>query len=56
MFLYVMDVKSRDKLLSLGFKLLKSNDKKTLWVFVNSEKQTFNEIDISCVISDVLTF
>lgn len=56
MFLYVMDTESRDKLLKLGFELLKENDKKTIWVFVNNKEQTFDVVDVPCVVSDVLTF
>lgn len=56
MFLYVMDTESRDKLLNLGFELLKENDKKTVWVFVNKSDQTFDVVDVPCVVSDVLTF
>lgn len=56
MFLYVMDVESRDKLLHLGFELLKENDKKTVWVFVNKPDQTFDSVDVPCVVSDVITF
>lgn len=56
MFLYVMDTESRDKLLNLGFELLKENDKKTVWVFVNKLDQTFDVVDVPCVVSDVLTF
>lgn len=56
MFLYVMDIESRDRLLNLGFELLKSNDEKTVWIFVNKQEQTFDEIDAPCVVSDVLTF
>lgn len=56
MFLYVMDTESRDKLLNLGFELLKENGKKTVWVFVNKPDQTFDVVDVPCVVSDVLTF
>lgn len=56
MFLYVMDIESRDKLLNSGFELLKENDKKTVWVFVNKTGQTFDTVDVPCVVSDVLTF
>ena len=43
-------------LLNLGFELLKENDKKTVWVFVNKPDQTFDVVDVPCVVSDVLTF
>lgn len=56
MFLYVMDTESRDKLLNLGFELLKENDEKTVWVFVNKLYRMFDLVDVPCVVSDVLTF
>lgn len=56
MFIYVMDVSGKDKLLSLGYKLLKENKKKTVWVFENKQNTQFESIDVFCVVSDVLTF
>lgn len=56
MFLYVIDTKSRDKLISLGYKLLKEDNKRSIWIFVNKENLTFNSADVSCVVSDTLTF
>lgn len=56
MFLYVMDKESRDRLLALGFELLKANDKNTIWVFVNKSEQAFDSVDVPCVVSDTLTF
>lgn len=56
MFLYVMDTESRDKLLTLGFELLKKSDKNAIWVFVNKPDQTFDMVDVPCVVSDILTF
>lgn len=56
MFLYVMDIESRDKLLQLGFELLKENNKKTVWVFVNKPNQKIDLVVVPCVVSDVLTF
>lgn len=56
MFLYVMDTENRDKLISLGYKLLKENDRGNMWIFANSNNQTFDNDDISCVVSDTLIF
>lgn len=56
MFIYVMDTESRDKLLSLGFELLKENDTKSIWVFVNKRELNFDTVDVPCVVSDTLTF
>ena len=56
MFIYVMDIESRDKLVSLGYRLLKGNDTDTVWVFENKMQKQFDNLDIHCVVSDVLTF
>lgn len=56
MFIYVMDVKIKDKLMRLGYTLLKDDGKDTLWVFAAKENQTFDSLDVPCVVSDVLTF
>lgn len=56
MFIYVMDVESKDKLINLGYELLKNDEKNTIWVFSNKEDRQFDSLDIPCVVSDVLTF
>lgn len=56
MFLYVMDAESRDKLLTLGFELLKANPQNTIWVFVNKQELAFDSVEVPCVVSDTLTF
>lgn len=56
MFLYVIDTKSRDKLISLGYKLLKEDDERSIWIFVNKEDLTFDSADVLCVVSDTLSF
>lgn len=54
MFIYVMDTESRNKLIELGYDLLKSNDK--VWIFANKHEMEFSSDDIPCVISDTLIF
>lgn len=56
MFIYVMDIDGRDKLLSLGYTLLKENSKKTVWIFENKKEFNFENIDVPCVVSDTLIF
>lgn len=51
-----MDAEIRDNLINLGYELLKENDKKTVWVFVNNQELNFDTLNIPCVISDTLTF
>lgn len=58
MFIYVMDVESKKKLCEMGFELLKDNGKKegAVWVFLNKKNFQFEQLEISCVVSDTLTF
>jgi hypothetical protein len=55
MFIYVMDTESRDKLINLGYRLLRS-DRDTVWVFENTDDYRFDFPDVQCVVSDTLTF
>lgn len=59
MFIYVMDIKSKELLEKLGYELLKTNGNNgeaTVWVFANKDEQQFDSLDIPCVVSDTLTF
>lgn len=56
MFIYVMDIESKNKLLCLGYELLKENSTSTVWIFKNQPQQQFDNLDVPCVVSDVLTF
>ena len=56
-FIYVMDEKSKDKLLANGYTLLKHNEKSNVWCFENKlPDQMAFDLDINCVFSDMLTF
>ena len=55
-FLYVFDKESRDELLSIGFRLLKSDNKNEVYVFANQMEMAFELSDVSFVRSDTLTF
>lgn len=55
-FLYVFDKESRDELLSIGFRLLKSDNKNDVYVFANRNDMAFELSEISFVRSDTLTF
>jgi hypothetical protein len=52
----------KDKMISLGYNLIKGNPKNNIWVFSNKEYLTFDADDeitnagISFVLSDVITF
>lgn len=56
MFVYVMDEFSRDRLSELGYELLKEDNVNHIWVFSNKESAQFDDFDVPCVVSDVLTF
>lgn len=55
-FIYVFDKYSRDKLLSSGYKLMKSDEKQSVFVFINENNCVFSLTDIKLVFSDTLTF
>ena len=55
-FLYVFSLDGRDKLLSMQYELLKSDDAKCIFVFLNKGRQNFSCDGIPWAISDTLTF
>lgn len=55
-FLYVFNPEARDELSSAGFKLLKSDTKNDVYVFVNRADMTFTLNDVSFVRSNTLIF
>lgn len=55
-FIYVFDEKGRDTLLAQKYELLKSDEQKHIYVFVNKERQTFAGGDFAYALSDTLTF
>lgn len=58
MFIYVDSEAARDYLLEQGYELLKYNERGPIWVFTNKSEVSFEEVDVDvpCVVSDVLTF
>ena len=56
MFVYVTDRAAKDKLLSLGFRLIRSDEKNSLWCFLNRQDVRFEFHGDCCVVSDVLRF
>lgn len=55
-FIYVFDKEARDALLKMQYELLKSDEKKEIFVFVNKERQNFACASIGYALSDTLTF
>ena len=61
-FIYVMREADRDKMMELGYHLIKGDDRNSFWVFGNDKWVDFafemevSEAGISYILSDVLTF
>ena len=55
-FIYVFDEEARDTLLRMRYTLLKSDEQKRVFVFVNEERANFACAGISYVLSDTMTF
>lgn len=55
-FIYVFSIEGRDKLLAMQYELLKSDDAKHTFVFLNNGRQDFSFDGIKCAISNTLTF
>lgn len=61
-FVYVMKKEDKDKMVAMGYSLIKEDKKNNLWVFENKDVTTFASEDeitnagISFVLSDMLTF
>lgn len=55
-FIYVMCSEHKDKLVKLGYKLLKEDKRNGVFVFENREEFEFEKLDIPHVLSDTLTF
>lgn len=54
-----MDIESKNRMEMLGYSLLKDNGngkQATIWVFANKEDRQFDDLDVPCVVSDILTF
>lgn len=54
-FLYVLSEEGRDWLVEHGYNLLKSDDRRHVYVFENSNKENFAALPIDAVFSDTLT-
>ena len=54
-FIYIFDEKSKDKLLSKGYELFSSDEKKHVYMFLNKEGMEFSDAGITYVISNQMT-
>lgn len=55
-FIYVFSQSDMDKMLFKGFLLLKSDQHNNMYVFLNEGNLTLDDLDISYILSDKLTF
>ena len=55
-FIYVFSQSDRDKMLFKGFLLLKSDPNNNMYVFLNGGDLALDDLDISYILSDRLTF
>ena len=55
-FIYVFADSDRDKLISLGYTLIKADCRQNLYVFENKQTMQFDLHNISFVYSDTITF
>lgn len=51
-----MSIKDKENLQALGYKLLKSDDKHSIYVFENKLGLNFSISDMAYILSDTLTF
>lgn len=55
-FIYVFSEESKDALLLMKYELLKSDEQKHIYIFINKDRRDFACADISYALSDTLTF
>lgn len=55
-FIYVIGEDMRDRLVNMGYHLLRENEAKHIYVFLNQDNQIFSCTDIQFAMSDTLTF
>ena len=61
-FVYVMKKEDKDKMVAMGYSLIKEDKRNNIWVFENKDVITFASEDeitsagVSFVLSDMLTF
>lgn len=55
MFIYVMDLESKELLEKHGYKLLKADERNGVYCFENKADMEF-DLQIPCVISSIMTF
>lgn len=54
-FIYVFNTEARDRVQSLGFHLLQSDEFQHIYIFINDDKLDITKADVSYLTSDSLT-
>jgi len=55
-FIYVFSVQDKELLQTLGYHLIKSDERLDIYVFGNTGTLRFSDSDIECVLTNTLTF
>lgn len=55
-FIYVYSADAKDKLLAANYKLMKSDERNNIYIFLNEDKLSFASLDVSYILSDTMTF
>lgn len=55
-FIYVFSRKDGEKLLELGYRLMKYDETQDVWIFLNDEHLDFAKSEMSYVMLDTLSF
>lgn len=53
-FIYVFNKDDKEELLSFGYELLKQDEERNVYIFVNQEVQKFGELKLPFVTTDTL--
>ena len=55
-FIYVVGEEARDRLVNMGYRLLREGNAKNIYVYLSQDNQNFSCTDIQFAMSDTLTF
>lgn len=55
-FIYVFDINTKENMVKAGFKLMKSDDRNDIYVFLSDDSLRFDFSNISTIRSDTITF
>ena len=55
-FIYVFDINTKENMVKAGFKLMKSDDRNGIYVFLSDDSLRFDFGNISTIRSDTITF